>query len=336
MNDKWKLLMGRLPWLLLIFGVDGFAALLLWVIDASSFRAVSLLIFLLSLGLFAAIFICTAYKEEKRKKAMETFLHYPDLLHEEKLIQCSPAHEAQTIRLMGSILREKDEHLKDALSQLEDYEDFAEGWAHEVKTPLSLLVMMLDNRKEEMSPEVFSRLNYIRSSISENVSRMLYYARLKSAGKDYFFQEISLKDCILEVLEDYRPLLEEKKFRIHMTVPERSVFTDQRGILFLLSQIISNAVKYSGPNPELWIFLEETEEHSLLHIRDNGIGVKSCDLPYIFEKGFTGDSEDSRKKATGMGLYLSRKIAEDLCLRLEASSQEGRGFTMTVIFPGNV
>ena len=70
-----------------------------------------------------------------------------------------------------------------------------------------------------------------------------------------------------------------------------------------------------------------------MSVRDNGRGVRSCDLPYIFEKGFTGHSGEGRKEATGMGLYLAWEIAEDLGLQLEAGSQWGKGFEMRIVFP---
>lgn len=75
------------------------------------------------------------------------------------------------------------------------------------------------------------------------------------------------------------------------------------------------------------------KKEEALCIADNGVGVKSCDLPYIFQKGFTGDSNDSRKKATGMGLYLAKKMADDLNLHMEAVSEWNKGFEMYILFP---
>jgi len=63
------------------------------------------------------------------------------------------------------------------------------------------------------------------------------------------------------------------------------------------------------------------------------MGVRSCDLPYIFEKGFTGDSGDGRKQATGMGLYLAKEMAKQLNIRLDANSEWGQGFEIQVSFP---
>lgn len=75
------------------------------------------------------------------------------------------------------------------------------------------------------------------------------------------------------------------------------------------------------------------ERSNVLSVRDNGSGVRSCDLPYIFEKGFTGHSGEGRKEAAGMGLYLAREIARDLGLSMEAASGWGKGFEMRICFP---
>lgn len=134
-------------------------------------------------------------------------------------------------------------------------------------------------------------------------------------------EEVCLNDCPGEVLEDYAPLLEEKQFLVLNQLQSETVYTDRRGLQFMLGQIISNAVKYSSANPMLTITMIHLENEDVLSFADNGIGVKKYDLPYIFQKGFTGDSTDSRKKATGMGLYLTKKMADDLGLHLEAVSE---------------
>lgn len=216
---------------------------------------------------------------------------------------------------------------------LRDYEEYVEGWAHEAKTPLSLLTMLLDNRIDEISPSLQTKLDYVRSQLQENVTQMLYYARLKSSTKDYRFEDVNLNDCLGEVLEDYAPLLEEKQFVILNKLQSETVYTDRRGLQFMLGQIVSNSIKYSSDSPMLTISMIHSETADVLSVEDNGIGVKKYDLPYIFQKGFTGDSTDSRKKATGIGLYLVKKMADDLNLRLEATSQWGKGFKIVIFFP---
>lgn len=190
-----------------------------------------------------------------------------------------------------------------------------------------------ENRADELSFSLQAKLDYVRSQLQEDITQMLYYARLGSSTKDYRLETVELGDAMDEVLEDYAPLLEEKQFLIENRLQGENVYTDRRGLQFMLRQIISNAIKYSGDEPKLTVSIQRTAEADILIIADNGTGVKSYDLPYIFQKGFTGDSTDSRKKATGMGLYLTKKMADDLNLKMKAESQWGEGLTISIVFP---
>lgn len=83
----------------------------------------------------------------------------------------------------------------------------------------------------------------------------------------------------------------------------------------------------------MMISVKHKMQGTILSIRDNGVGVKSYDLPYIFPKDFTGDTTDSQKKATGMGLYLTKKMADDLMLSIDAKSEWGKGGELMIVFP---
>lgn len=321
------------PWLLLLLGVDGFCGIILWLSDIQAFQTLIGLMVLISILLFAAILFVLSRQEAVRQDRFRNFLSAPDLCSEERLLSCLSRQEGEAVRLLGSVLRENEASRGQMAEDLRDYEEYVEGWAHEAKTPLSLLTMLLDNRGKEISPPVRERLDYVRSRFQEDITQMLYYARLKSSTKDYRFEDLALRDCLEEVLGDYAPLLEEKGFVILNGLRSETAYTDRRGLIFLLGQIVSNAVKYSTENPVLTISMEHREREDVLLLSDNGAGVKEFDLPYIFQKGFTGDDTGSRKKATGMGLYLAKKMADDLGIRLEAFSRWHGGFTMVISFP---
>lgn len=216
---------------------------------------------------------------------------------------------------------------------MDDYENYVELWAHEVKTPLALLTLVLDNRRDALPETVGFKLDYVRNRMQAFIDQMLYYARLRGARRDYRFERLALRSCIDEVLEDYRPLLEEKHFRVEFRLADETVFSDRRELCFLLGQVVSNSVKYALDAPVLTFSLENGGTATVLSIRDNGPGVRACDLPYVFEKGFTGDSGHEKNKATGMGLYLAREVAKDLGLTLTAASDWGAGFAVRVTFP---
>ncbi len=135
----------------------------------------------------------------------------PTICNEERLLSAISQKEGESVRFLASVLREYKNESNNMADALRDYEEYVEGWAHEAKTPLSLLTMLLDNRNDEISPSLQAKLDYVRSQLQEDVTQMLYYARLKSSTKDYRFEDVNLNDCLGEVLEDYAPLLEEKQ-----------------------------------------------------------------------------------------------------------------------------
>lgn len=383
-NMSQRKIVRYIPWLLLLLGTDAFGALLLWLADVRAFWALSGALLLATVLFFCILCGVLLLGERNREKAFREFLDTPDEYHEEILLEAVSPAWWESLRLLGRTLREKESACMGLLAQMEDYEEYVEAWAHETKMPLSLLTLLLDNRREELPDTVVFKLDYIRNNLQEYIDQMLFYARLKGAGKDYLFESISIGSCILEVLEEYQPLLEEKGFGVRAAVlkeytadgecsrkkidfdkencldgrdfpedgekfntalwkelREEYVYTDRRGLRFLLQQLVSNAIKYSRresektltKGPVLWFVFRRTETSCLLTVGDNGKGVPDWDLPYIFEKGFTGDSGQDRKKATGMGLYLAREIAGDLGLTLEARSGQGKGFEMDISFP---
>lgn len=322
-----------LPWLLPLLAVDGFSALLLWIANAQAFLAMAGAFLLATLFLFFIVCSVVSWQEQQKKQVFLDFLENPDDYHEELLFRAVSSCHRDALRLLCQNLREKQTAYTALSTQINDYEEYVEGWAHETKTPLSLLTLLLDNHGDTFPASIRFKLDYIRNRIQESVDQMLFYARLKGGRADYLFEHIPLGSCIDEVLEDYGPLLAEKQFSVRCTLHDSIVYSDRRSLRFLLGQIVSNAVKYSGSTPAIHFELRRQNGADVLTIRDNGIGVRSCDLPYIFEKGFTGDSGEGRKKATGMGLYLARGISRELNLSLSASSEWGKGFEMRITFP---
>lgn len=335
MNHYMKIIRQHMPWLLLLLGADCTFILLLWLADIKALQALAAFLVLGTLLLFSAVLSVICLRENRRQKAFLAFLNTPEEYQEEQLLRLSGAAEKDMICFLGDLLRHKQEEYQLLQSRISDYEDYVEAWAHEIKTPVSLLTMLIDNHRDDMPEHERKKLDYIRNRIQESVNQMLFYARLKSARKDYLLETVSLSECVEDVLDDYRPLLEEKGFLISADICDAAVFSDRRGLHFLLSQVISNCVKYCRDDirPELSLSFVREGTHDSLFLRDNGMGVRSSDLPYIFEKGFTGDSGDGRKRATGMGLYLAKEIAGDLKLTLEADSRWGEGFVMKIKFP---
>lgn len=102
------------------------------------------------------------------------------------------------------------------------------------------------------------------------------------------------------------------------------IYTDKNWFVYILDQLIGNAVKYSAEDPVLKIWSKRSETSLVLFVEDYGEGIQACDIRRIFEKGYTGSSHHNGKyKSTGMGLYMTARIVEKLGYRISAESEEG-------------
>jgi signal transduction histidine kinase len=322
-----------IPWLMLLLSLDIFSALLLWLADAQAFYAMAVVMVLATVLLFTVLCGVLLYFERKKEQAFFNFLSNPDEYHEELLLETVSLAQRKYIYSLSQVIQDKQSDYTKLQMQLNDYEEYVESWAHETKTPLSLLTLLLDNRRDELSETVSFKLDYIRNRMQESVDQMLFYSRLRGTKKDHLFEYIQIRICVEDALEDYQPLLEEQQFQICFCLPDDTVYSDRRGLYFILKQIISNAIKYCKAEPELRFESFQRDGYYTLCIKDNGVGVHDCDLPYLFEKGFTGESGAGRKTATGMGLYLVKEMAKELNITLHVNSEWGKGFEIQILFP---
>ena len=147
--------------------------------------------------------------------------------------------------------------------------------------------------------------------------------------------KILQEEMVNNMLIKNKDALLENKINIALHDLQYTVNTDNKWLVFILSQIVQNSIKYSkGENRNIEIFGEENKEKVSLHIKDNGIGIKSGELPRVFDKGFTGtNGRINGKKSTGIGLYLSKKLCDKLGLSIEITSSENVGTELIITFP---
>ena len=323
-------------WIVVILTLNFIFGGLLWLSNDKAFIYIFPTMVIGSLILYCVTAFSIYKNDLKREEAISRFLEEPTKDIESEIISLFNYEEAKVIKYIGEILRQNKNAINIHKQGIDEYEEYIEAWAHEIKTPLGLMTFVLDNRKEEISAVVYKRLQYVKTKMQEDIERMLYYARLKSTCNDYFFKELSLKDSCIEVIEEYKVILQENSIDVILDIEDYKVMSDKRGIQFIIRQIISNSVKYKNieeTNPQIVIISDENEKNINLTIRDNGIGVKAYDLPFIFEKGFTGEIGEQRKNSTGMGLYLAKQVTERLKVGLEVNDKYADGLEISLVFP---
>lgn len=195
-NNNMKYLRSYFPWFFVLFVFDLFIAILLWLSDVRVFQALFVLLILTTAILFFVISIVLAAKERKKVDAYRTFISNPDKRTEIELLRLCNVSEKEMVKDVAEALYTKQTEIENVSSLLLEYEEFVETWAHEIKLPLSLLNLVLDNQSDNLPKDIQYKLDYVRNQIQGNVSQILFYYRVKGDKKDFLFENVDLKECI--------------------------------------------------------------------------------------------------------------------------------------------
>ena len=256
----------------------------------------------------------------RRRRYEEIFRNLP--LLPEELPAARTLEEAD----LQEILKELGRRMEAALTEWENWRqesmDYYTTWVHQIKTPISVMRMTLEGEDTEEHRELSAEL----FRIEQYVEMVLSYLRLDSDSSDYVFQEYDLDSIIRQAVHKYAPLFVRKKLRLSYEPVNVKVLTDEKWLLFILEQILSNSIKYTQEGS---VSITLTPD-KVLNISDTGIGIAPEDLPRIFERGFTGYNGRSDKKSTGLGLYLCKKAAGRLSHKISVQSKPGAGTVVSI------
>lgn len=223
---------------------------------------------------------------------------------------CMEAADYQAV-----LLRLREEELlrrTEASRRYDNMVDYYTIWAHQIKTPIAAMDLRLQKEDSPLSRQLEGEL----FRISQYVEMVLMFLRLDSASTDYLIREYELDTLIRQAVKKFSGEFIGRRLRLSYEPLAVRVLTDEKWLSFVLEQVLSNALKYT-PSGGITIAMEQP---GILCIRDTGIGIAPEDLPRIFEKGYTGNHGRSDKKASGIGLYLCRRICTNLGHKIWAES----------------
>lgn len=222
--------------------------------------------------------------------------------------------------------------------EIREQNDYITRWLHEVKVPLSALELMNGRNGDA---ELKREMRFCTERISMLLRAMFMYGKMGSMENDVTFTAVKLEEAVRETVKNQSFFLIRGGFEIKMELAGIKVFTDQRWLVYMLDQITANAVKYkseeSGRVPEiLFRGRKISEDETELMVRDNGRGIAAEELPYLFDRGYTGGNvRNGDYRSTGMGLYFTRKAADSLGIKLEVHSEEGKWTSFVFHFYNN-
>ena len=228
------------------------------------------------------------------------------------------------------IAKLKEEAEMRASSASQDYNNMIEYytvWAHQIKTPIAAMRLNLQSEDSESARKLMGDLNRIESY----VEMVLTFLRLDSDSTDYVIKEHDLDEIIKSSVRKFSREFILKKLTLNYEPVKYKCITDEKWLEFIIEQVISNAVKYTSEGG-VRIYMDEP---GLLVIEDTGIGISAEDLPRIFENGYTGFNGREDKRASGIGLYLCKRIADNLGHKITAESTPGVGTKMIIDVRGN-
>ena len=232
--------------------------------------------------------------------------------------------EKMYTELLKLLTNEKNEEINNILNSKKETMEYVTLWSHQIKTPITALQLLANDTDEEIRIEILNRL----FEIEQYQDMMLQYLRLEGGGSDYVLADYSVKDMVNQAVKYFARIFISKGISVKIQVDEsRKVVTDEKWMVFVLKQLISNALKYTSKG-EICISFDNDE----LLIKDSGIGIAKEDLPRILDRGYTGYNGRKDKKATGLGLYLTKQILDRLNHKIEIDSQIGVGTRVFIKF----
>ena len=240
---------------------------------------------------------------------------------------------AQAQTPLEKLLQERVEELEyeqknQLLVEQEKYNDLLDYytlWVHQVKTPIAASSLLIGDLKDK---EAKSQLEQELFKIESYVHLVLQYLRLESFHDDLVLKQEKLADLVREVVKKYALFFIQQGLRLNLHDLDHTIVTDKKWFLVILEQVLSNSLKYTKEG-SIEIYFHEDR----LYIKDTGLGIQNADLLRVFERGFSGYNGRLTQQSSGLGLYLSKKIADQLGHKIAIDSQVGQGTTVSIAFP---
>lgn len=266
--------------------------------------------------------IAKGVKQNKKQKKLAALASLPDDLAE-RLEEFDGQPDESYREIIRNLLCRAEELRSLTRRQEEEQQDYYTTWVHQIKTPIASMHLLLEREDSPFARSVGEELQ----RIEQYVQMVLTYQRLDSVETDYVFRACDLDRLTKSVIRKFASQFIRKGIRLEYTPIEKKVITDEKWLSFVVEQLLSNALKYT-PSGTVSVYWEADS----LCIRDTGIGIAAEDLPRIFDRGYTGGNGRSDKKASGLGLYLCRRICGNLGHEISAQSTPGVGTLMKLTF----
>lgn len=208
---------------------------------------------------------------------------------------------------------------------------FMNHWVHQMKTPVSVMqLMVLEMEDEHLIPKFKKELD----RLNQGLDMALYMARLNNFHEDFHVESISLKDAVTKNINSLKELfIRNGVFPVLEVHSDLTVFSDAKWLKFIIYQLMTNAVRYSGErDKKVFLTAKRSGKDIIFEVRDEGVGIPQEDIRRVFEPFYTGKNGRIFGESTGMGLYIVSKICSYLGHSVKLESEVGEGTSVKIIF----
>ena len=323
-EERWYSIFGSFLWQYRMTGVvfglytGIFAGIFsLYNIEAEAVLYAAGLCLLLTAVLLVPGFFTYWKKHKERRRILQNVEILLDQLPEPENL--TEADYQEMLRKLKAVF---DRNLTSWQNERRESMDYYTTWVHQIKTPISVMRMTLQGEDTRENRELLAEL----FRIEQYVGMALNWLRLGGDSTGFVFQEYGLDAIVRKAIRKYAPLFIGKRVRLYYDPTDVTVLTDEKWLLFIIEQLLSNAVKYTWEGS----VSISVKPNKILCIADTGIGIAPEDVPRIFEKGFTGYNGREDRKSTGLGLYLCRMTADRLSHKISVESEPGVGTAVSL------
>lgn len=259
----------------------------------------------------------------KRRKLLRQIGERLDIL-KDLLPKSDGEPEATYQNFIISLCQELQTMRDNAAASRADSLHYYTVWVHQIKTPIAAMRLVLDQdngpNNDLINQELFK--------IEKYAELALQYIKLQNIAEDLVIEPCDLNTIVRKAVKEYSLLFILRKLRLDLEPLNKAIVSDEKWLLFIIKQLLSNSLKYTKEGG-IHIYMND----SRLVIEDSGIGIRSEDLPRIFEKGYTGYNGRVDQRASGIGLYLTKWAADALSIDIQIESTLGQGTRVYLSFP---
>ena len=227
----------------------------------------------------------------------------------------------ELVRIIDELYKKQERVLAEMQRKNSEMREYYTVWAHQIKTPISVMKLRLQSEDSPLSRSMQSEL----SRIEGYVEMVMVYLRLGSNDHDYVFKECDLDSLIKHSVSRFSSEFIDRGIGLEYGGVDFELVTDKKWFCFVLEQILSNSLKYTPSDGVIRIFMKD---RGTLCIADTGIGIAYEDQPRVFDMSYTGLNGRENRASSGIGLYLCKRICDRLGIGIGLNSEPNRGTTV--------